>query len=76
LHSVAQLYLGVADKITSFVTVGNQVSNMVVPDLPLYEHLVPSIQGAPLKAIMDAIVRGTQQAYTKNKRPLFMAVAC
>jgi len=74
LHSVAQLYLaGPYDKITTFVTVEKNKSDIVVPPRREFESLMPFIQDKSLNSIMDAIVRGTQAAYTKSNRP-FMSI--
>jgi len=70
LHSMAQLYLGGPyDKITTFVRVENNNSNMNVPSLEGYSELVSGIQGRSLKDIMDAILEGTKSAFRKDGRP-------
>src|SRR5579863_3679571 len=75
LHSVAQLYLaGPYNRITTFVTVEKNKSDIVVPPRREFASLMPFIQDKPLNAIMDAIVHGTQVAYAKSKRP-FMNIA-
>lgn len=70
LHSVGQLYLGGPyDKCTTFVSVAQNKSDVVVPDMPAYEKLVAKIQGKSLTSVMDAIIQGVQRAYYKHKRP-------
>lgn len=74
LHSVGQLYMGgPRDKVTTFITVGTMQHDIVVPGLPEYASLGESIQDKSLSAIMNAIVRGVQQAYEKQSLP-FMAI--
>jgi glucose-6-phosphate isomerase len=71
LHSVGQLYLGgPQDKFTTFVTLAH-AHDVHVPNLPVYEQLVPHIQGKPLHHIMQAIVAGVQQSYIANDRPFY-----
>ncbi len=75
LHSVGQLYLGGPyDKFTSFITVQQSKSNIVVPHLHEFEQLVAHIQGKRLSLIMDAILQGVYRAYKKNKRPFVSIV--
>jgi len=63
LHSVAQLYLaGPRDKFTMFVTVEKNKHSVTIPD----DH---SCAGKTFEDVMDALVKGTQRAYFKNKRP-------
>ena len=70
LHSVAQLYLGGPnDKVTTFIEVDKNKTNVAVPDIPMFDALVPNIQGKPLSSLMDAILNGTQKAYQNNRRP-------
>jgi len=70
LHSVGQLYLGGPyDKHTTFVSVAQSKSNVVLPDMPECEKLVAKIQGKSLPLVMDAIIQGVQSAYYKHKRP-------
>lgn len=70
LHSVAQLYLaGPYNRFTTFIAVGKNQSDAMVPDYAIFETLVPHIQNKPLAAIMNAILRGTQRAYQNDKRP-------
>lgn len=70
LHSVGQLYLGGPyDKVTTFVSVAQNKSNIVLPNMPVYEKLVAKIQGKSLVSVMDAIIQGVQCAYYKHKRP-------
>jgi glucose-6-phosphate isomerase len=75
LHSVAQLYLGGPyDKLTTFVSVEKNKSNVVLPQLERFENLVAKIQGKSLSSIMDAIEQGVRTAYYKNKRPFVSVV--
>lgn len=70
LHSVGQLYLGGPyDKFTTFVSVTQNKSNLVLPDMPECEKLVAKIQGKSLPSVMNAIIHGVQAAYYKHKRP-------
>ena len=70
LHSVGQLYLGgPRDKFTTFVTVAQPATDLVVPHMPEFEQFVPAIQGKKITTIMNAIIGGVQQAYRANKRP-------
>jgi glucose-6-phosphate isomerase len=70
LHSMAQLYLGgPQDKITTFVHARHMNSNVTVPKLDTYEHLIENIQGKSLPDLMDAILQGVQIAFNKGKRP-------
>lgn len=70
LHSVAQLYLaGPYNRFTTFVSVGQNKSNVTVPNYEEFEAVVPHIQGKPLTAIMDAILEGTKRAYHNDNRP-------
>ena len=64
LHSVAQLYLGgPRDKCTTFVTVGKNTHNVVVPPQVL------GLSGRSFSDIMHALSEGTKEAYLKNNRP-------
>ncbi len=75
LHSMAQLYLsGPIDRFTTFVSVEKNNSSIIIPDLPEFEKLVSNIQGKSLSLIMDAILKGTQTAYKKGKRPFVSVV--
>jgi len=70
LHSMAQMYLGGPyDKFTTFIRVGNNNSEIYIPNYPEYEALVKGIQGKQLKDVMNAILIGTEKAYEKGKRP-------
>lgn len=70
LHSVGQLYLaGPSDKFTTFVTLEKMHTKLAVPNFPEFNDCVPHIQQKPLAHIMDAIVRGTKQAYQQKQRP-------
>ncbi len=70
LHSVAQLYLaGPDNRFTTFLTIAQSKTNLLLPEYHEYESLVEHIQGKSLSTIMDAILQGTKQAYLKDKRP-------
>lgn len=70
LHSVAQLYLSTQpNRFTSFITVGQNYSELVVPDYPEYTKLVKSLENKTLPHIMQAIYQGTTIAYRNNKLP-------
>jgi glucose-6-phosphate isomerase len=70
LHSMAQLYFGGPDdKIFTILTVEQWRHAPTVPNLPLYDALVPHIQRKPLPVIMDAISGGVKATLTKLERP-------
>lgn len=70
LHSVAQLYLSTKPtRFTTFVTVGKNYSELVVPHYPEYTKLVKSLENKTLPTIMKAIYQGTTIAYQKNNLP-------
>ena len=70
LHSVAQLYFaGPDNRFTSFVSIANNTSNLVLPNYQEYDALVSHIQGKSLANIMDAILQGTKKAYAADNRP-------
>jgi glucose-6-phosphate isomerase len=70
LHSVAQLYLSTQPtRFTTFVTVGKNYSELVVPDYPEYTKLVKSLENKTLPTIMQAIYKGTTIAYQNNSLP-------
>ena len=72
LHSVGQLDLGgPQDKLTTFVTIGEEdvSQEVIVPDFPAFESLVPYLRGKSLQQIMCAIQEGTMHAYREGKRP-------
>ncbi len=69
LHSMAQLYLsGKRPLCTTFVEVGS-MTDLTVPEFPDYDALVNNIQGKHYATLMQAIIKGTQQAYTNNACP-------
>jgi glucose-6-phosphate isomerase len=69
LHSVGQLNLGGPyDKFTTFVSVAQNKSDLIVPTLPTYATLV-GIQGRSLATLMNAIIQGVQRAYYLHERP-------
>ncbi len=69
LHSVAQLYLGGPKKIiTTFIRIASRTSVRVPAHGKLY-GLVKGIESRPLSMIMDALLDGTQIAYTKAHLP-------
>jgi glucose-6-phosphate isomerase len=70
LHSVAQLYLaGPHNRFTTFVSVANNASHVMIPDYEEFEPLVAHIQKKPLSVIMNAILEGTHKAYLNDNRP-------
>ncbi len=70
LHSVAQLYLGGPhDKFTTFVVVQQNKSNIAIPKDTFASQLVANLNNKPLSSLMQAILQGTQLAYTQEKLP-------
>jgi glucose-6-phosphate isomerase len=70
LHSLLQLTLaGPIDKFTTFVTVKNNKRKINIPNFNEFESIVSNIQALELSTVMQAILNGTQAAYTKEKRP-------
>lgn len=68
LHSVGQLDLAGPDTTYyRFVTVKKTQHDLHVPDG--YGELVPDITDKSFSTIMDAILKGTQAAFKKHKRP-------
>jgi glucose-6-phosphate isomerase len=73
LHSVAQLYLGGPyNRITTFLSVPQEDALTITIDNP-FDTLVPMIRGKSFVEIIDAIERGTHQAYEHDMRP-FMRI--
>ena len=69
LHSMAQLYLGGPyDKFTTFVILKKD-SGLIVPNMPVYDSLVPFIQNKSLPVLMNAIIAGVQTAFREQHRP-------
>lgn len=69
LHSVAQLYLaGPYNRLTTFVSVLNKKGIDVKEETP-FSLLVPMIRNKSAAHVVDAIERGIQEAYVKEKRP-------
>lgn len=77
LHSVAQLYLGgLNERFTTFLTVTQNKSNLVLPKYQEFEKLVANMQGLPLSSIMQAIFDGICATYRKRGLPFItMAIA-
>lgn len=70
LHSIAQLYVGgPKDRFTTFMTVIESKSNIVLPTYPEFEKLVANMQGLPLSSIMQAIFDGVCATYHKRALP-------
>ena len=70
LHSMAQLYLGGPyDKFTTFLSVAKRSNDLKLPKESPLTGIVDNIQGVSCNHIMDAMLRGIQAAYKKNKRP-------
>lgn len=75
LHSVGQLYLGgPRSMFTTFIEVEKTEHNPTIPNLPEFEACVKNIQNRPVTDTMQAILRGTQQAYEVDKRPFMRVV--
>lgn len=69
LHSVGQLYLGgPRDKSFTFVKTVPE-KEVRIPLDPALDSVVPHIAGKPLSAVMDAIYRGTVEAYRTKGIP-------
>lgn len=74
LHSMVQLYLGGPNnKYTTFYWANRDASRHndepVVPDPVAFEGLVSDIPGKKPSQVLHMILKGTQAAYTKNRRP-------
>jgi len=70
LHSMGQLYLaGPRDKMTTFVSVGNDTKSVSVPKKGVFNGLVDSIYGKTSTEIMSAILSGIKRTYQKKKIP-------
>jgi len=70
LHSIAQLYLaGPDNRFTTFIEIGHNETDLVLPQYDEYESLVQNIQGTSLTTIMNAILNGTKTTYQKENRP-------
>lgn len=71
LHSLAQLYLaGPNNKLHLFVKVEN-LPPLKLPTYKKFDNIVEHIQGRDLSTIMIAILKGTQEAFTKKKIPFY-----
>jgi len=69
LHSVVQLYLGgPMDKVTTFV-IAPPKKDIMMPQIDAFEQFVANMQGRSVFYIMDAVKKGVETAYKKNKRP-------
>ncbi len=69
LHSMAQLYMGgPRNKVTTFIS-SSRSATIKTPSNFVFEGLVPHIENRPVAEIMDAILKGTQIAYTKQQLP-------
>ena len=75
LHSVGQLYLaGPHNRVTTFISSRyKSKSSCFVPKNTVFSSLSPMISGKTYSEIMEAILKGTQQAYQKQNLP-FMAI--
>lgn len=74
LHSMAQLYLaGPYDKFTTFVKLDESKTNPIIPNKTETDNLIQGINGKPVQHIMNAILGGIQNAFSKRKRP-FMEI--
>lgn len=74
LHSVGQLYLGgPRDRVTTFVWIEKDKQQVIIPNMPEFDRLVPHIQGKSLHTIMKAIYEGTRQAYA-NQNLAYMTI--
>lgn len=70
LHSVGQLYLsGRRDMLTTFVTVRNNKSQCVVPEIAELSNLTELANNKDEATLMNAIIQGTQQAYRDRELP-------
>lgn len=70
LHSMVQLFIGGPKNIlTYFVYSPDNQINQKLPDHLNLEGLVTSIENKTTVDLMDAILKGTKSAYTKNNLP-------
>lgn len=70
LHSVGQLDLGgPKNKLTSFIYVNSDESNLVTPKKFVLQDLVENIENIPTSKVLDAILEGVKIAYTKHNLP-------
>lgn len=70
MHSIAQLYLGGPfDKLTTFVRVSKNRTDIKLPRYQSYESAVKNIQGRKISEIMDAIYNGVKNAFFSGSRP-------
>ena len=70
LHSMAQLYLGgPPDKVTTFISVMRDKTDLILPTVTEFESLAGKIQGRRLSTIMYAIYEGTKIAFKNGNHP-------
>lgn len=75
LHSMVQLYLaGPRTTFTTFLVQQRKNDSPVLPDLPVFDELVPSLQKKSLSTIESAIFRGVLDAYEQEHKP-YLAVS-
>jgi glucose-6-phosphate isomerase len=74
LHSMGQLYLGgPKDKLTTFVSAHTLGGIVSVPENRVFPSIVKSIHDRSAEEVMDAILKGTKEAYIKGELP-FMEI--
>lgn len=70
LHSIVELHLsGPQNTYTEFLSFASMQHHIEVPAESSLTRLVPTIAGQCLKDLMEAMLLGTQRAYTEKKRP-------
>lgn len=70
LHSMLQLYIGGPRNIlTYFIYSPDNQINQKLPDQLNFDGLVKSIENKTTVELMDAILKGTKSAYSKNNLP-------
>jgi len=75
LHSIVELHLGGPNNtLTTFVEVENVQNKVFLPDDKRFDKIVAHLQGKSLSSLMNAMLTGTERAYSVQKRP-FMHIA-
>jgi glucose-6-phosphate isomerase len=70
LHSMMQLYMGGPnDKLHNIIFPEENLEEVEVPELEVFENLVDDIQGRDLKEIMEAIFEGVKETFEEEEKP-------